>query len=255
MPRLPGLDAIALHHCPVCTRELSHTAMSVPDTSPPAIALQGIDASALRREYRRDELLESEAGDDPLALFQRWFDEALSAGIVEANAFILSTVQASGRPSSRTVLLKSMDDDGFVFYTNYQSSKAEQIAQQGAVAMLFLWAQLERQIRIEGYAVKVSAEESDAYFLARPLASRLGAWASPQSSVIASRSVLEECLADCEKRFGDNPPRPPHWGGYRVVPDKLEFWQGRRSRLHDRLRYRREAPSAHCPWVLERLAP
>jgi len=214
-----------------------------------------LDASSLRRDYRRAELLEAEAGLDPFVLFRRWFNEALEAGTDEPNAFALSTVMASGRPTSRIVLLKGADTEGFVFFTNYESSKGRQIAGQDAVSMLFFWAPLERQIRIEGYAVKLNETESDAYFRSRPLGSRIGAWASPQSQVIESREVLEDLAAHYQARFGDNPPRPPHWGGYRVVPDTFEFWQGRSSRLHDRLRYRREAPSAKCAWQLERLAP
>jgi pyridoxamine 5'-phosphate oxidase len=214
-----------------------------------------LDASALRRDYRRDELLEADAGPDPFALFRCWFSEALEAGIDEPNAFALSTVMTSGRPSSRIVLLKGADNEGFVFFTNYESSKGEQIAGQDAVSLLFFWAPLERQIRIEGYAVKLDDTESDAYFRSRPLGSRIGAWASPQSRVIESRAVLEDLAAYYQAHFGDNPPRPPHWGGYRVVPDSFEFWQGRSSRLHDRLRYQREAPSPKCAWRLERLAP
>lgn len=214
-----------------------------------------LDASSLRRDYRRAELLEAEAGLDPFVLFRRWFNEALEAGIDEPNALALSTVMASGRPTSRIVLLKGADTEGFVFFTNYESSKGRQIAGQDAVSMLFFWAPLERQIRIEGYAVKLNETESDAYFRSRPLGSRIGAWASPQSQIIESREVLEDLAAHYQARFGDNPPRPPHWGGYRVVPDTFEFWQGRSSRLHDRLRYRREAPSAKCAWQLERLAP
>ena len=214
-----------------------------------------LDLSERRRDYRRAELLESEAGEDPIALFCRWFDKATETDVGEANAFALSTIQPSGRPASRIVLLKGADSQGFVFFTNYESHKGEQIAQQDAVSMLFFWSQLERQVRVEGHALRLSGEESDRYYRSRPLGSRIGAWASPQSQVIDSRRVLEERMAQYQERFGDDPPRPPHWGGYRVVPDCIEFWQGRSSRLHDRLRYRREAPSAHCRWHLERLAP
>jgi len=229
--------------------------MAAPDQGISSNTDHALDASELRRDYRRSELLEALAGPDPFALFRRWFDEALEAGIDEPNAFALSTVMASGRPSSRIVLLKGADTEGFVFFTNYESSKGDQIAEHDAVSMLFFWAPLERQIRIEGYAVKIVETESDAYYLSRPLGSRIGAWASPQSRVIESREVLERLAAHYQSRFGDNPPRPPHWGGYRVVPDTFEFWQGRSSRLHDRLRYQREAPSTKCAWRLERLAP
>ncbi|NBP33785.1 MAG: pyridoxamine 5'-phosphate oxidase [Betaproteobacteria bacterium] len=209
----------------------------------------------IRQDYRLAALNESDAGDDPIALFRRWFEEAVQAQVNEVNAFSLSTINAAGRPSSRILLLKGIEADSFTFFTNYQSNKGKEIELQNAVALVFLWAPLERQVRIEGFAIKVSEEASDAYFHSRPIGSRLGAWASPQSTVIASREVLQAEEARYNAQWGDRPPRPPHWGGYRVVPDMIEFWQGRSSRLHDRLRYRREAPSPLAAWHRERLAP
>jgi pyridoxamine 5'-phosphate oxidase len=220
-----------------------------------AQAIESKEIAAIRQDYQRAALDESEAGHDPIALFRRWFDEAVHAQVAEVNAFSLSTINEAGRPSARILLLKGIEQDGFTFFTNYQSAKGQDIEQQCAVAVVFLWAPLERQVRIEGFALKVSEEESDAYYGSRPLGSRLGAWASPQSTVIASRDVLEVNEARYKSQWGDSPPRPPHWGGYRVVPDMIEFWQGRSSRLHDRLRYRRAAPSTQAPWQRERLAP
>jgi pyridoxamine 5'-phosphate oxidase len=206
----------------------------------------------LRREYARERLDIADAAADPIAQFARWFGEALSAGSTEANAMTLATADAQGRPSARVVLLKSYDENGFVFFTNYGSRKGEELAANPHAALLFFWIELERQIRIEGTVAKVPAEESDAYYRTRPLESRLGAWASPQSRVLAHREELEAHLAQVRARYGENPPRPPHWGGYRLTPGAVEFWQGRESRLHDRLRY---TATGAGQWRLERLAP
>ena len=206
----------------------------------------------LRRDYTRAGLSEADAGDDPFALFARWFDAAVSAGLPDPNAFTLATATPDGRPSARVVLLKGFDARGFAFFTNLHSRKGSEIAANPRVALCFLWDELERQVRVEGAAEEVAGEEADAYFRSRPVGSRLGAWASPQSEVIPDREHLEGRLTDALARFADgDPPRPPHWGGYRVVPAVVEFWQGRPSRLHDRLRFRRDGAA----WVRERLAP
>lgn len=205
----------------------------------------------LRKEYTRRGLDEASAADDPFEQFQSWFDQALSAGVPEPNAMTLATVAANGRPSARVVLLKGLDRRGLVFYTNYRSRKASELLATGVAALVFFWPELERQIRVEGLVEQVSSDESDAYFAGRPPGSRLGAWASPQSQVISGRDVLDRQLAEAVERWGDDPPRPEHWGGYRVVPDSFEYWQGRPSRLHDRLRYRRDGDK----WLRERLAP
>src|SRR6218665_1456253 len=208
----------------------------------------------MRRDYTRDGLTEAQAPAEPLALFQQWFADARNTEQlpVEANAMTLATVDADGRPHCRVLLLKSLDEQGFTFFTNYDSAKGEQLAERPFAAMTFFWPALERQVRIEGRVEKVSAEDSDAYFQVRPLGSRLGAWASPQSRVIADRGELEGLLADTERRFLDQAPTcPPHWGGYRLLPERIEFWQGRASRLHDRLNYRLENGN----WQRERLAP
>lgn len=208
----------------------------------------------MRRDYTRDGLSEAQAPGEPFALFRQWFDDALSTEQlpVEPNAMTLATVDAEGRPHCRVLLLKGLDERGFTFFSNYDSAKGEQLAARPFAAMTFFWPTLERQVRIEGRVEKVSAEESDAYFQVRPLGSRLGAWASPQSRVIADRGELEGLLADTERRFLDQAPQcPPHWGGYRLLPERVEFWQGRPSRLHDRLNYLLQAGS----WQRQRLAP
>lgn len=207
--------------------------------------------SDFRKSYELGELDEEQAADGPLALFNRWMDEAISHDVSEPTAMTLATVGASGRPSTRVVLLKGCDERGMVWYTNYDSRKGEELAVHPFAALQFNWVEMERVVRIEGRVEKTSAQESDDYFKSRPLDSRLGAWASPQSQVISSRAVLVANAAKAAVQHGLNPERPPHWGGYRLVPDRYEFWQGRRSRLHDRLRFKLDG--SH--WLRERLAP
>jgi pyridoxamine 5'-phosphate oxidase len=205
----------------------------------------------LRKSYERDELDENASSADPMAQFRHWFDQALSAQLPEPNAMTLATVGPSGRPSTRVVLIKGFDEQGIVWYTNYESRKGHELAHLPYAALQFHWVELERTVRIEGAVEKTSAAESDAYYATRPLDSRLGAWASPQSQVISSRAVLVAGAAKAAARYALHPPRPAHWGGYRLRPDSWEFWQGRKSRLHDRLRYRLQEGS----WLRERLAP
>ncbi len=226
-----------------------------------------MDIAALRKSYEKDELDESASAADPLAQFQRWFNQALQAQLPEPNAMTLATVGADGRPSTRIVLIKGYDARGIVWYTNYESRKGLELAHRPVAALQFHWVELERVVRIEGSVQKTPADESDAYYATRPLDSRLGAWASPQSRVIGSRAVLVAGAAKAAALHALNPPRPPHWGGYRLLPDRWEFWQGRKSRLHDRLRYRlndrvsdrvsdRLNDGEDGPgWVRERLAP
>ncbi|MBL8389650.1 MAG: pyridoxamine 5'-phosphate oxidase [Hydrogenophaga sp.] len=206
----------------------------------------------LRKSYEKAELSESASHADPLQQFGQWLDEAIKGEVPEPNAMTLATVGADLRPSTRVVLIKGYDANGIVWYTNYHSRKGQQLAGNPYAALQFHWVELERVVRIEGLVEKVSDEESDAYFKSRPLDSRIGAWASPQSEVIDSRAVLVTNAARYGAQFLLHPPRPPHWGGYRLVPDRWEFWQGRKSRLHDRLRYLRQEDGA---WLRERLAP
>lgn len=206
----------------------------------------------LRKSYELGALDESDAAADPLEQFERWFAQAREAQVPEPNAMTLATVGADGRPSTRIVLIKDLDARGLVWYTNYESRKGRELAAHPWAALQFHWVEVERQVRIEGRVEKSEADAADRYHASRPLASRIGAWASPQSRVIASRGELEALTAEAGARLGSEPPRPPHWGGYRLVPDRWEFWQGRRSRLHDRLRYTRQADGS---WLRERLAP
>jgi len=212
--------------------------------------------AALRREYGDRGLDLPDLDDDPITMFRRWLDDAVAAGLHEPNAMVVATVSSDGRPSARTVLLKGLDT-GFVFFTNYASRKGVELEANASVALLFPWHDLQRQVRVEGTASRVSREESEAYFASRPRESQLGAWASPQSEVVGSRAALDERYGGVLAQFADvvDVPTPPHWGGYRVLPDAVEFWQGRKGRMHDRLRYRRSEPDAHAPWAVDRLAP
>jgi pyridoxamine 5'-phosphate oxidase len=213
--------------------------------------LDGMDPADMRISYERDTLDESQATSEPLQQFTKWFDEAIAAKVPEPNAMTLATVGADCRPSTRIVLVKAFDSAGITFYTNFTSRKGRELEANPYAALQFHWVELQRVVRIEGRVEHVADAEADAYFASRPLDSRLGAWASPQSEVIANRRVLVANAAKASARFGLKPPRPEHWGGYRLVPDVWEFWQGRRSRLHDRLRYRLDDGR----WVRERLAP
>lgn len=205
----------------------------------------------LRKDYKLAALSRADSDLLPSKQFAKWLEEAIAAQLPEPNAMTLATVDQAGRPSTRVVLIKEFDDRGPVWFTNYQSRKGQQLAANPFAALQFHWVELERVVRIEGRVEKISAQESDAYFASRPLDSRIGAWASPQSETISSRAVLLARAAEYAAKFMLNPPRPPHWGGYRLLPDRFEFWQGRSSRLHDRIQYRLDAGV----WKIERLAP
>lgn len=208
--------------------------------------------SSIRKDYQLKSLSETDVDAHPIDQFGKWWDEALISKIDEVNAMTLATVSQDGRPSARIVLLKGFDENGFVFYTNYESEKGQQLIKQPVASLVFFWKELERQVRIEGTCEKVSDRESDEYFHSRPQGSQLGAWASPQSRVIKGRSVLEENIKQLEMRFSkETIHRPSHWGGFRVIPDKVEFWQGRSNRLHDRILYQKSSDG----WAISRLAP
>lgn len=207
----------------------------------------------LRKDYSLAGLAEKDLAKDPFRQFDKWFQEAEAAKVVEPNAMTLSTVDSRGQPSARIVLLKALDGRGFVFFSNYESRKGRELTANPRASLLFPWIALERQVIVEGPVARVTREESETYFHSRPRASQLGAWVSQQSSIIPGRSALEDSLKALEKKYaGAEVPLPPNWGGYRVSPETIEFWQGRRSRLHDRLRYRREKDGS---WAVERLAP
>ena len=212
-----------------------------------------VDIAALRHDYVAHGLRRADLDPDPIKQFGKWFEEAAAADIRDVNAMSLATATPDGAPSVRIVLLKAISERGFVFYTNYESEKGQRLAANPRASLNLFWVQLERQIRINGPVEKTSREESEEYFHSRPVGSQLGAWASAQSEVIANRQTLETELARVTERFaGGTIPLPPHWGGYRVVPETIEFWQGRADRLHDRFRYRRQDSAA---WIIERLAP
>lgn len=211
-----------------------------------------MDSSHLREDYRKGQLVESATPADPLALFREWLSEAIAAGLPEPYAMTLATATAGGVPSARIVLLRLADESGFTFYSNYTSRKGADLDANPRASLLFYWAALERQVRVEGTVEQIAAAESDAYFASRPYDSRIGAWASPQSAVIEDRAMLEQRVAELARRFPGEVPRPPYWGGYRLGAEAMEFWQGRPSRLHDRLRYLRQPEGV---WTRCRLAP
>ena len=205
----------------------------------------------LRKNYTFGQLSETDVPGNPLPLFKLWFDQAVRAECPEPNSMTLATADKAGNPSARIVLLKGADENGFSFFTNYESQKGKELATRPQAALLFHWHELERQIRIQGVVERISAAESDEYFHSRPFASRIGAWASPQSLAIPNREFLEEAEKHFKMEFGDTPPRPEHWGGYRLRPTEIEFWQGRPSRLHDRIHYKLDG----SVWKVSRLAP
>ena len=211
-----------------------------------------MDIAQIREDYKGEPLDEGSVAQDPIAQFRAWFEETVRAKLPMVNAMTLATASASGEPSARVVLLKGMDERGFVFFTDYESRKAQELAANPRAALLFYWIELEREVRVEGRVEKTSAAESNDYFATRPLGSRIAAIASPQSAVIADRRILEARYAEAGERYGSSPVRPGNWGGYRVAPDSIEFWQGRPNRLHDRLLYRRGGSG---DWEIVRLAP
>ncbi len=209
--------------------------------------------ATLRKDYTQQGLREIDLNPDPVQQFKKWLEQAISAQLPEPNAMTIATATTDGKPAARMVLLKDFDDRGFVFYTNYESHKGRQLAQNPQAALVFWWAQLERQVRIEGQVTQVSSQESDEYFHSRPINSQLGAWVSNQSQEVASREVLEQSLVQLQAKYAEQTiPRPAHWGGYRVIPSEIEFWQGRPSRVHDRLLYRRQNDGS---WLIKRLSP
>lgn len=212
---------------------------------------ESLNLAQIRNDYKLATLSEIDVDASPFHQFDRWMRQAIDARLPEPTAMTLATADRDGRPSARIVLLKAFDAAGAVFYTNFASRKGRELAIRPDAALLFYWAELERQVRIEGTVTKVESEEADAYYSSRPFGSRIGAWASPQSEPIASRQALEERVAAFRQRYEDAPVRPPHWGGYRLAPVEFEFWQGRSDRLHDRIRYRRQGEE----WTIERLAP
>jgi pyridoxamine 5'-phosphate oxidase len=211
------------------------------------------DIADIRKDYMLQSLDESDVASDPIEQFERWWDNALNSSIGEINSMTLATANAKGIPSARIVLLKGYDENGFVFFTNYESKKGKDLAENPFASLVFFWKELERQVRIDGIVEKIKAEQSDEYFETRPEGSKIGAWASPQSGVISGRTVLEQNVSDLKERYvGKEIPRPPHWGGYIVEPLRIEFWQGRPNRLHDRIAYIRDVSGS---WNIERLAP
>ena len=211
-----------------------------------------MELADLRKDYSLAGLVEKDLARDPFRQFEKWFQEAQAAKIAEPNAMVLATAAKDGRPSTRTVLLKNVDGRGFVFYSNYESRKGRELEANARASLLFPWIAMERQVIVEGSVTKVAREESEAYFHSRPRASQLAAWVSAQSTIISGRRILEDSLKALEQKYaGQDVPLPPHWGGWRLMPETVEFWQGRRSRLHDRLRFRREKDG----WIVERLSP
>lgn len=215
--------------------------------------METMDHLSQRREYEKDSLVEEIAGLNPFALFQRWLEKAFEAGVPHANAMTLATVSPEGKPSARIVLLKDFGKDGFTFFTDYRSTKSDELSSNPRGALVFLWPSVERQIRIEGQTQRTSREDSDTYFQSRPRGAQLAAWTSHQSQVVADRKVLERRMGQLDRRYQNQPiPRPPHWGGYRLIAEMIEFWQGRPNRLNDRLRYQL---SNQDSWIRQRLSP